>query len=119
MPEVDVRQRARPNKIATSMSMSILLLAVSGTAVTIVLWLLADATWRASLSTPGCILLTGSTVTLAMTVVALLQRQCGGSTRDQLAAMVHRATHDELTGATQPKGTPSATRRRAGGRLPP
>jgi diguanylate cyclase (GGDEF)-like protein len=59
---------------------------------------LADATWRASLSTPGCILLTGSTVTLAMTVVALLQRQCGGSTRDQLAAIVHRATHDELTG---------------------
>ena len=80
------------------MSMSTVLPAVGGVAITALLWLLAWRSWDSTMSPAGYALLTGSAATLATSAVAVLQRQVGGATRDQLAEIAHRATHDELTG---------------------
>ena len=81
-----------------SLTVSVVLIATAGATATLGLW------WLASVSGPGIdspalyAVLTGSLATLATTGAALLQRLFGRSTRDQIAAITHRATHDELTG---------------------
>jgi diguanylate cyclase (GGDEF)-like protein len=92
------RRRHRVEGVAASLSLSTVLPAVGGIVITVLLWFLAWRSRDSSLSPAGYALFVGSAATLATSVVAVLQRQVGGSTRDQLAEIAHRATHDELTG---------------------
>ena len=98
MAHVRVRPRSEPSKRVLSLSTSVAMIAIAGASATLGLWWVATTGRLVAGSPASYALLTGSMATLAATAVAFLQRLFGRSTRGQIAAIAHRATHDELTG---------------------